>query len=451
MRLFLLLALMLCTGICAHADEDELRGVWVSSVYNMDYPVKPTGDAGELRNMADEIVDNCAEIGINAVFLQVRPMCDALYKSEIFPWSEYLTGKQGTAPSDGFDPLDYWIKKCHEKNIELHAWINPYRIAKDGGAENLSANNPARLHPDWTVESEGGLYFDPGEPEVRRLVTDGACEIAENYDVDGIHLDDYFYPSQDFDDAESFARYGGGMAIDDWRRSNTETLIKEMGEEIHRIKKDISFGVSPCGIWANKSDMEEGSDTSGNSAYKDMYADTLKWASDGIIDYIAPQIYWYSGYEPADYTVLLNWWSEKLSGCDTKLYIGLADYRLDAYGENKESPWYDGNEIARQMDMNSNNEKVSGEIHFRYGSLLQYDSLREKVRAKYTSDTAESEKDTDSEVCLYIYLNSMGAPVYIWKDGGGFDMEKCRAHSVNGAVSVRWVRACDGEEIRENL
>ena len=147
----------------------------------------------------------------------------------------------------------------------------------------------------------------------------------------------------------------------------------------------------------------------------------------------------------------MNWWSEKLSGCDTKLYIGLADYRLDAYGENKESPWYDGNEIARQMDMNSNNEKVSGEIHFRYGSLLQYDSLREKVRAKYTSDTAESEKDTDSEVCLYIYLNSMGAPVYIWKDEGGFDMEKCRAHSVNGAVSVRWVRACDGEEIRENL
>ena len=290
MRLFLLLAFMLCGGICARASENDLRGVWVSSVYNMDYPVKPTSDGGELMSMADEIVNNCAEIGINAVFLQVRPMCDALYESEIFPWSEYLTGKQGTAPENNFDPLNYWIEKCHEKNIELHAWINPYRVAKDGGLEALNASNPAAVHPEWTVESEGGLYFDPGRPEVRELVIQGACEIAENYDVDGIHLDDYFYPSRDFDDADSFYAYGGGMDIADWRRSNTETLIKEMGEAVHKIDKDISFGVSPCGIWANKGDMEEGSDTSGNSAYKDMYADTLKWARDGIIDYIAPQI-----------------------------------------------------------------------------------------------------------------------------------------------------------------
>ena len=149
--------------------------------------------------------------------------------------------------------------------------------------------------------------------------------------------------------------------------------------------------------------------------------------------------------------MLLNWWSEKLSGCDTELYIGLADYRLDAYGDNKESPWYDGNEIARQMDLNSANEKVSGEIHFRYGSLLQYDALREKVKAKYSTDTSGTAESADGGVCLYIYLNSIGAPVYIWKDSGGFDMEVCRAHAPSGAVSVRWVRAADGEEIRKKL
>lgn len=193
----------------------ELRGVWVSSVANIDYPKTQTTSAVLLKREADFIVKKAKEAGLNAIFLQVRPTADALYQSDIFPYSKWLTGTQGLAPEDGFDPLAYFIEICHKEGMELHAWINPYRIAKNvGGRAGIAAlteSHPAKLHPEWVVAHEGSLYFDPALPEVRKLIVDGVAEIVEKYEVDGIHFDDYFYPGTDFEDGESYENYASGQ------------------------------------------------------------------------------------------------------------------------------------------------------------------------------------------------------------------------------------------------
>ena len=191
--------------------QEEVRAVWVATVYNLDYPARGTTDAGALRQEADEILQGCAEMGMNWVILQVRPTCDALYPSDLFPWSRYLTGRQGSAPSGGFDPLAYWVERAHALGLELHAWINPYRVTRGGQGDydTLAPNSPALLHPDWVVEHDGNYYLDPGLPQVEELVLQGAEELVRRYDIDGVHLDDYFYPGSDFDDAATFARYGG--------------------------------------------------------------------------------------------------------------------------------------------------------------------------------------------------------------------------------------------------
>lgn len=399
------------------ASAQELRGVWVSTVANLDYPLSPTTNSEELKKQADKIISDCADLGFNAVFLQVRPSGDALYKSELYPWSVYLTGTQGTPPDDGFDPLEYWCEIAHNNGIELHAWINPYRIAT---SENitLSSDNIAVTHPEWTVKCNGGLYLDPGVPQVREYVINGAAEIVENYDVDGIHLDDYFYPSKDFNDENSYLPYKSSMTLADWRRNNTYLLIKNMGETVR--SENVRFGVSPCGIWANKGTMDNGSATNGKSAYFDMYADTLRWAKENIIDYIAPQIYWYNGYAPADYAVLTDWWSSELSQCETDLYIGLADYRLDEFGGDVTSPWYGGAEIERQMHANSQNPDIDGEIHFRYGSVVSHIDLYDKIKTEYAVKS-----ENEGGFCLYIYYDRFGEVMYM-KRSVEFSVSECK-------------------------
>lgn len=447
MRFFILAltALMSVTGAVDAGAQEKMRGVWVSSVYNLDYPKKPTTDAAELRVMAEECVNKCKELGFNAVFLQVRPMSDALYKSEIFPTSAYLTGKQGINAANGFDTLNCWTELCHERGMELHAWINPYRAA--AANTEMSADNPAVLYPELTVKYEDKLYYDPGEPRVRELIVSGAREIAQNYNVDGIHFDDYFYPSADFNDAASFKKYGNGKSKAEWRRENTEALIRETAKAVHEIKPDLEFGVSPCGIWANRDDMPNGSDTQGAGAYTDMFADTLKWAKEGLVDYIAPQIYWYGGYEQADYDVLVRWWCDALKGSDTELYIGLGDYRVDTYGADSASPWYKGNEILRQMRANAENGRVDGEIHFRYGSIAASADLQEKIKGFYGGKETKIAPDT---VCLYIYSDKNGRPMYVYKGKGEFDEGICEEKRPNGAAALRWV-SVGGEQMRRNF
>ena len=394
------LCLMIAFLLPTTAYAEPVRGVWVASVGNIDYPAKPTSDADTLRTEADAVLDNCAELGMTDVFLQVRPMCDALYPSKFYPVSAYLTGKQGLAPTDGADLLSYWIDSAHSRSIRLHAWINPYRVS-NSASPALSADNPAKRHPEWTVRSKNSVWLDPGLPEVREYILSGIDELTRCYKPDGIHFDDYFYPSGEFDDSASYSRYGGGADRGDWRRANTEELISRTGELCRAAH--IRFGVSPCGIWANASDTEGGSDTNGISAYFDMYADTLGWAQKNLVDYIAPQIYWENGHDKADYGTLCDWWSEKLHGSGTDLYIGLADYKIT---DGEESPWHDGAEIGTQMAMNAQNNDINGEIHFSYSTIINNPPLYERIRSQYSAPPAAAqEKAVRKSERLFDLLN----------------------------------------------
>ncbi|MBP3284251.1 MAG: family 10 glycosylhydrolase [Clostridia bacterium] len=374
--------------------SDDMRGVWVASVYNLDYPSSGTTDSWTLKQEAIEILDNVHSMGLNAVFLQVRPSADALYASEIFPWSKYLTGQNGLVPQNGFDPLAFWVEEAHKRGIELHAWINPYRITKNGDSEfaAISESSPAKRYPEYVVRySDGNYYFNPGIPEVRKLVVEGALEIVRRYDVDGIHMDDYFYPGTSFEDAATYQKYGAGLSIEDWRRNNVDLLIQELNTELHKADKDISFGISPFGIWANSKNNPLGSNTNGTESYSSHYADTRKWALNEWIDYIAPQIYWEVGHKSADYKTLFDWWTNTLKDSKTKLYIGMADYKT--VGAGKSSVWYSGKEIKRQLTMNNTAKIVSGEIHYRYSSLISESSLSSLLKEEY--------KDRD----IVIYVN----------------------------------------------
>lgn len=370
-------------------EQKDMRGVWVSTVVNIDYPSKATDDPETLKKEALKILDDSKAMGLNAVFLQVRPASDAVYKSDIFPWSKYITGQQGIAPKNGFDPLEFWVTEAHNRGMELHAWLNPYRVTKNKSTDpkhdfaSLDPSNPAVLHPDWVVKYyDGNLYYNPGIPEVRKLVVDGAVEIIQKYDVDGIHLDDYFYPGKNFQDSETYKKYGAGFAsLDDWRRENVNLLIGDLNKAIKATSKDVSFGVSPFAIWANKSTNKLGSDTKGKQAYYEQYADTRKWTKEGMLDYIAPQIYWNIGYSIADYNKILAWWADVVSGTGVDLYVGQAAYKV---GSTKTTdPWYGVEEIARQLRLNAKTPEVKGSIFFSYKSFINNPALGTVVKAVY--------------------------------------------------------------------
>lgn len=372
--------LLFCGCINIYA-ADPMKGVWVSTVSNLDYPKEPTESSETLKAEAITILDNCKALGFNAVILQVRPASDAFYKSNIFPWSQWLTGSQGTAPDNGFDPLAFWVEEAHKRGMELHAWINPYRITTNGvPLASLADGNPAKQHPEYAVMyTNGNYYYDPAIPEVRQLLIDGLMEIVNNYNVDGIHMDDYFYPGSEFNDSRSYEAYSDGKQdIGDWRRNNVNMLIQGIRDAIDKSGKDVEFGISPCGIWANKSYSPLGSDTNGYQSYYDIYADTRKWALDNTIDYIAPQIYWEVGHKAADYATVANWWADTLKNSKTKLYIGIGDYRCDDAGSS--SVWYNGAAIAKQLEYNKSLPKITGVIHFRYGSVVKNSQLSNIVK-----------------------------------------------------------------------
>ena len=364
----------------------EMRGVWVSSVYNLDYPSSPTTDSDKLKAEADEILDNCVKWGLNAVFLQVRPSGDALYKSDLFPWSKYLTGSVGTAPQDGFDPLEYWVEAAHKRGLELHAWINPYRItrSKDTEWNSLPSTHPAKMNPDWVVKySDGNYYFDPGIPEVRDLVTRGAVEIVQNYDVDGLHMDDYFYPGTDFNDAATYQKYGSSFSnIADFRRDSVNQLVAQLDTAVHNIDPDIQFGISPSGIWANKSTDPRGSDTNGSEHYVSSYADSLYWIENGLVDYIIPQIYWEIGHKLADFVTLADWWNDTVAGSDVHLYIGMGAYRC---ADNPTGVWTTTDPLFDSLAYLENKDNVGGCVFFRYGSIPAVSGMADRLTSWYST------------------------------------------------------------------
>lgn len=366
--------------------SEEMRGVWVSSVYNLDYPSSPTTDPDKLKAEADEILDNCVKWGLNAVFLQVRPSGDALYKSDLFPWSKYLTGSVGTAPQDGFDPLEYWVEAAHKRGLELHAWINPYRItrSKDTEWNSLPSTHPAKMNPDWVVKySDGNYYFNPGIPEVRDLVTRGAVEIVQNYDVDGLHMDDYFYPGTDFNDAATYQKYGSSFSnIADFRRDSVNQLVAQLDTAVHNIDPDIQFGISPSGIWANKSTDPRGSNTNGSEHYVSSYADSLYWIENGLVDYIIPQIYWEIGHKLADFATLADWWNDAVAGSDVHLYIGMGAYRC---ADNPTGVWTTTDPLFDSLAYLENKDNVGGCVFFRYGSIPAVSGMADRLTNWYST------------------------------------------------------------------
>lgn len=366
--------------------SEEMRGVWVSSVYNLDYPSSPTTDPDKLRAEADEILDNCVKWGLNAVFLQVRPSGDALYKSDLFPWSKYLTGSVGTAPQDGFNPLEYWVEAAHKRGLELHAWINPYRITrgKDTEWNSLPSTHLAKMNPDWVVKySDGNYYFNPGIPEVRDLVTRGAVEIVQNYDVDGLHMDDYFYPGTDFNDAATYQKYGSSFSnIADFRRDSVNQLVAQLDTAVHNIDPDIQFGISPSGIWANKSTDPRGSNTNGSEHYVSSYADSLYWIENGLVDYIIPQIYWEIGHKLADFATLADWWNDAVAGSDVHLYIGMGAYRC---ADNPTGVWTTTDPLFDSLAYLENKDNVGGCVFFRYGSIPAVSGMADRLTSWYST------------------------------------------------------------------
>lgn len=389
----------------APVPEDGMRGIWVSSVYNLDYPSAGTTAPEKLKAEADKILKGAADMGMNAVFLQVRPSCDALYPSSLFPWSRYLTGNQSAAPKKGFDPLQYWVEQAHALGLELHAWLNPYRVTK-GGAEELAAlspDSPALRHPEWLVEYKENYYLDPGIPEVRDLVVQGAEELVRNYDVDGVHLDDYFYPGKEFDDAATYQTYGQGFSdLGDWRRDNVNKLIQALDTSLHSLDPELSFGVSPSGVWRDKRNDPKGSNsTGGYESYVASYADSRKWVKEGWVDYICPQVYWYIGHKTMDYKTIVRWWADTVAGTGVKLYIGMADYQAAQAKEG--DPWYGTAALRAQLELNAATPGVSGEVHFRYQLMARSESITGLYKEWYLGKkTAGGQGAVDAETAAFL-------------------------------------------------
>jgi uncharacterized lipoprotein YddW (UPF0748 family) len=361
----------------------EFRGVWVATVNNIDWPSRPGLTVEVQKKEVTDILDLHQKMGMNAIVFQVRPCSDAFYISAIEPWSRYLTGIPGKYPEPLWDPLQFWIEECHKRNMELHAWLNPYRIAQHAD-EPLAGNHQVFKTPEWVLSYGDKLYFDPGIPGTRDYVTRVVCDIVRRYDVDGIHMDDYFYPYPDgtpFPDDISFKKFNRAFPPEEkeaWRRENVDILIKMIHDSIKTIKPFVKFGISPFGVWRNAKDDPNGSATNaGVTNYDHLYADIRKWLSEGWIDYVTPQLYWEIGHKLADFEVLCKWWNDNSFG--RGLYIGLAPYKIDKNA--RVEAWQKSWQLPRQLEMMRKYPHISGAVFFSSksfnGDLLGFqDSLK---------------------------------------------------------------------------
>lgn len=372
----------------AEEKSEEFRGVWISTVYNLDFPSAQGLDEKSFKKEYRQLLNNLEDLNINSVIFQVRPSGDAFYKSEINPWSKYLTGTQGKNP--GWDPLPWLIEETHNRGMEFQAWLNPYRVSSSYSSETkakelnkLSRDNWARNNPEDVFFYEGRLYLNPASKNVQEHIVETVMELVYKYDIDGIHLDDYFYPAKD--KLESF--YGPeekkefqASALDiskigDWRRENVNKLVRDIGHALKLYNSNhntsIEFGISPFGIWRHKDIDKTGSNTPVGSlaSYDRQFVDSKKWVEEAWIDYIAPQIYWSFDTKAAPYGELVDWWADTVKGTGVRLYIGHANYK--AADPKASGGWKNPREISNQMKFNGLYDQVQGSIFFRYKNLLE--------------------------------------------------------------------------------
>lgn len=354
------LALALTTASAAGA---EFRAAWVASVHNLDWPSQPGLSAATQKAQLRALLDRAAELKLNAILLQVRPASDALYSSEKEPWSQFLTGRQGSSP--GYDPLQFAIEEAHARGIELHAWINPFRAATNVNTV-LTANHVAKRHPEWTCRVGSQLWLDPGEPAAREYVLGVIQDIVRRYDIDGVHIDDYFYPYPrtagvvSFPDDATWTRYGtkSGLSRADWRRDNINDFVRSMYRTVKATKPSVRVGISPFGIWRPGVPPTTEAQV---DAYGQLFADSRKWLAEGWCDYLAPQLYWSIQPAKQSFPVLLEWWRAQSRGKD--VWPGIATVRIGATRPARE--------IIDQIALTRRGTDSPGHIHWSMKALLQ--------------------------------------------------------------------------------
>ncbi len=358
----LLFTFVCCLSLMAFGQsKHEMRMVWIATVANIDWPPKGIYDSNIQKDRMIAMLDSFANININAIIFQVRPTADALYQSHIEQWSKYLTGKQGKAPNPYYDPLAFIIREAHQRNIDVHIWINPYRLLKTENLEELSDDNLFFRKPDLFIKYGTQYFFNPAKEETITHLQSVIADLVSRYDIDGVHIDDYFYPypigGKQFPDDHDFKADNRGFSNkNDWRRDNVNRAIDAIYSTIKRIKPYVEFGVSPFGVWRNKNKDPRGSATKALSNYDDLYADILHWIYKEQVDYVIPQLYWEIGHRAADYTTLAHWWSRNCGSAN--LYIGM--YASNLGNENAKQCWQEGNELCRQLSVNKQIDNIKG-------------------------------------------------------------------------------------------
>lgn len=371
-------------------NQVPVRGVWLATVSRLDWPPvtsvsrSPATRISQQQNALKDKLDKLKSLGINTVFFQVKPDGTALWPSKILPWSDTLTGTIGEDP--GYDPLQFMLDEAHKRGMKVHAWFNPYRVSVNTKPSTVTELNrtlslqPASifvLHRDWIRTASDRFVLDPGIPEARDWITSVVAEVVAHYPVDGVQFDDYFYTetsASSLNDNQTFQKYGQGFVSKaDWRRHNTQALIEQVSRTIKQLKPGVEFGVSPSGVWRNRSQDPAGSDTRGAAAYDESYADTRRWVQQGLLDYIAPQIYWPFSRNAARYDVLAKWWADVVKPTKTRLYIGVALYKVGEPSKNEPDWTVNGGvpELKKQLDLNESVPQINGTILFRESYLDQ--------------------------------------------------------------------------------
>lgn len=347
----------------------EMRGVWIATVSNIDWPSQPGLPVDEQKVELLALLDRAAELNMNAVFFQVRPAADALYDSPYEPWSEYLTGKQGKSPKPFYDPLQFAIEEAHKRGLELHAWFNPFRALHPSAKSELASTHIKNVKPDLVVSYGPYLWLNPGMPEVREYSKRVILDVARRYNIDGVHLDDYFYPYPErtasntfkrFPDEQAYQKYvqeNGTISRDDWRRQNINQFVKQLHSDLHQVKPNIVFGISPFGIWRPGSPAQ----IKGFDAYTNMFADARKWLNEGWVDYLSPQLYWPISQRAQSFPVLLDWWQQQ-NKYGRHLWPGL-------YTSEVGDSW-NAREIIQQIERTRHQKGTSGHVHFSMQALM---------------------------------------------------------------------------------
>jgi uncharacterized lipoprotein YddW (UPF0748 family) len=427
------LGLVLASG--AEADPDylpgsetpprpqrEFRGAWVATVNNIDWPSKPGLSTSALKAELLAILNQAAQLRLNAVIFQVRPSCDALYASRLEPWSEYLSGEMGRAPGASFDPLQFAVQEAHRRGLELHAWFNPFRARHPSAKSPISNRHISKTQPSLVRTYGKHLWLDPGEPAVHEYSLRVILDVVRRYDLDGVHLDDYFYPyperdsagqPMDFPDQASWQRYvrsGGKLGRADWRRDNVSRFIQRLYQEVKREKRWVKVGLSPFGIWRPGYPAS----VRGFDAYDQLYADARRWLTAGWLDYLTPQLYWRTDEPQQSYPVLLRWWTEQ-NTLGRHLWPGNSVYRAAA------KP----GELAAQIQLTRNSAGATGNVLWsmktlmdgqaQNGGLLLRGIYRQEALAPATPWLDSQPPFTPK---LSAALSSRGCRVS-WRNGGG--------------------------------